>query len=104
LSFDVERRWDVIEYPIVDDIDIGGWDIKKALYLFTRTNGALLEWISSPIVYRSQGSFAEELRQLAPLAHNELALRYHYSHMASGNAGDRLSKNKGLVKKVLLCT
>jgi len=45
LSFDVEQRRDVIEYPIVDDIDIGGWDIRKALYLFTRTNGALLEWL-----------------------------------------------------------
>jgi len=41
LSFDVERRRDVIEYPIVDEIDIGGWDMRKALYLFTRTNGAL---------------------------------------------------------------
>ena len=59
LSFDVERRRDVIEYPIVDDIDIGGWDIKKALYLFTRTNGALLEWLTSPIVYRENGCFAK---------------------------------------------
>ena len=30
LSFDVERRRDVIEYPIVDEIDIGGWDVRKA--------------------------------------------------------------------------
>lgn len=28
LSFDVERRRDVIEYPIVDEIDCGGWDIR----------------------------------------------------------------------------
>ena len=47
LSFDVKHRHDVIEYPIVDEIDINGWDLKKALYLFTRTNGALLEWQSS---------------------------------------------------------
>jgi predicted nucleotidyltransferase len=43
LSFDIERRRDVIEYPIIDEIDCGGWDVRKALYLFTRTNGALLE-------------------------------------------------------------
>lgn len=49
LSFDVESRRDVIEYPIVDDIDCGGWDVRKALYLFTRTNGAFLEWLNSPI-------------------------------------------------------
>lgn len=99
LSFDVERRRDVIEYPIVDDIDIGGSDIKKALYLFTRTNGALLEWTTSPIVYRELGEFANRLRKLAPNAHSDLALRYHYSHMARGNAGDHLSKNQVKLKK-----
>src|SRR3954452_13450282 len=55
LSFDVERRRDVIEYPIVDDIDQSGWDVRKALYLFTRNNGALLEWLHSPIVYLERG-------------------------------------------------
>lgn len=99
LSFDVERRRDVIEYPIVDDIDIGGWDIRKALYLFTRTNGALLEWLRSPIVYRDFGDTADSLRNLAVLAHDDLALRYHYSHMARGNAGDHLSKAKVKLKK-----
>lgn len=99
LSFDVERRRDVIEYPIVDDIDIGGWDIRKALYLFTRTNGALLEWLTSPIVYRDIGNCAQRLRKFAPTAHNDLALRYHYSHMARGNAGDHLLKGRVKLKK-----
>ena len=98
-SFDVERQRDVIEYPIVDDIDIGGWDIRKALYLFTRTNGALLEWLNSPIIYRDIGSFARRLREYAPNAHNDLALRYHYSHMARRNAADHLSKDKVKLKK-----
>jgi len=99
LSFDVERRRDVIEYPIVDEIDIGGWDIRKALYLFTRTNGALLEWLTSPIVYRETGGFATSMRKLAPEAHSDLALRYHYSHMARSNAGEHLSKDKVRLKK-----
>lgn len=43
LAFDVASKRDVIEYPIVDEIDCSGWDIRKALYLFPRTNGALLE-------------------------------------------------------------
>ena len=99
LSFDVERRRDVIEYPIVDDIDIGGWDVRKALYLFTRTNGALLEWLVSPIVYRENGNFAKRIREYAPATHNELALRYHYSHMARTNAGDHLTNDKVKLKK-----
>lgn len=99
LSFDIERRRDVIEYPIVDEIDCSGWDIRKALYLFTRTNGALLEWLNSPIQYLEQGPFAESLRQLVPKAFNATALCYHYSHMARGNARDYLLKDKVRLKK-----
>lgn len=99
LSFDVERRRDVIEYPIVDDIDCGGWDIRKALYLFTRTNGALLEWLHSPIKYIEEGPFAGRLRELAPMAVNSIALCYHYSHMARGNARGYLFKEQVRLKK-----
>ena len=65
LSFDVERRRDVIECPIEDDIDCSGWDLRKALQLFTRTNGALLEWLNTPIRYLERGDTADSLRQLA---------------------------------------
>lgn len=99
LSFDVERRRDVIEYPIVDDIDCGGWDIRKALYLFTRTNGALLEWLHSPIKYIEVGPFARRLRELAPRAVNSIALCYHYSHMARGNARGYLFRDQVRLKK-----
>ena len=99
LSFDVERHRDVIEYPIVDEIDCSGWDIRKALYLFTRTNGALLEWLSSPIKYIECGSFAEELRTLAPQAFDPRALCYHYSHMARRNAREYLFQDQVRLKK-----
>lgn len=99
LSFDVERRRDVIEYPIVDEIDCGGWDIRKALYLFTRTNGALLEWLNSPIIYGQKTAFAQRLRAVAPQYVNYLALCYHYSHMARGNAREYLFKNRAKLKK-----
>ena len=97
LSFDVERKRDVIEYPIVDEIDCAGWDIKKAMYLFTRTNGALLEWLKSPIKYIDNGDLAEKLLEVEPRAVNFTALCYHYSHMARGNAKEYLFKD-GQVK------
>jgi len=99
LSFDVERCRDVIEYPIVDDIDCNGWDIRKALYLFSRTNGALLEWLHSPITYVERGSAANDLRRLAPRSVNATALCYHYSHMARGNAREYLFHDKVRLKK-----
>lgn len=99
LSFDIERRRDVIEYPIVDEIDCNGWDLRKALYLFSRTNGALLEWLNSPIRYLETGPAAAALRRLAPSAANPLALCYHYSHMARGNAREYLFKEPVRLKK-----
>lgn len=99
LSFDIERRRDVIEYPITDEIDCSGWDIRKAFYLFTRTNGALLEWLNSPIVYLENTSLATSLRELAPKAFNPLALCYHYSHMARGNSREYLLGDQVRLKK-----
>jgi len=94
LSFDVERRRDVIECPIVDEIDIGGWDMRKALYLFTRTSGALLEWLTGPIRYRESGPLSAGLRDLAPRVANDIALRYHYMHLARSNAGEHFRRGQ----------
>lgn len=33
------------------DLDIDGWDIRKALALLSKSNVSILEWIDSPIVY-----------------------------------------------------
>ena len=99
LSFDIERRRDVIEYPIVNDIDCSGWDVRKALHLFLRTNGALLEWLHSPICYLEHGTLASTLRTLALKCFNPTALCYHYSHMARRNARDHLLGNQVRLKK-----
>ena len=99
LSFDVERQRDVIECPIVDDLDCNGWDIRKALHLFTRTNGALLEWLHSPIGYVERGDFAQSLRRLAPRCFNATALCYHYHHMARSNARGYLFTEEVRLKK-----
>jgi predicted nucleotidyltransferase len=99
LSFDVERQRDVIEYPIVDEIDCSGWDLRKALYLFTRTNGALLEWLNSPIKYIEVGDFIQNVRALAAKGLNKTALCYHYSHMARGNAREYLLKDQVRLNK-----
>lgn len=55
---------DVIERPIVDEIDLGGWDIGKALRLMARGNAIVAEWMSSPIVYAEQPGFRAEFMPL----------------------------------------
>ncbi|MFO0121331.1 MAG: DNA polymerase beta superfamily protein, partial [Inhella sp.] len=58
LSVKLEDKRDVIEYPITDEIDLNGWDVRKALRLFARSNPAIVEWIQPPIVYLERGNFA----------------------------------------------
>ena len=43
LSIDLERRRDVIELPIDDNLDVNGWDLCKALQLFCKSNPPLLD-------------------------------------------------------------
>ena len=85
LSIDVERKRDVIELPISDDLDICGWDVRKTLQLFYKSNPPLNEWLVSPIVYMQHGEFASRLRKLAPDSYNPIAGHYHYLRMADNN-------------------
>ena len=79
---------DVIERPIDAQLDINGWDIKKALRLFRKSNPPLAEWLGSPIVYLERQDIAERLRELAQRYYSPLACIHHYLHMAEGNYRD----------------
>jgi len=85
LSVGLEEQRDVIEYPIIDDIDINGWDLRKALRLFWKSNPAFVEWIQSPIVYRQEGSFTEAVRSLLPQTYSCARGIHHYLSMAKKN-------------------
>lgn len=52
---------DVIERPIVDEIDLGGWDLAKALLLVAKGNPTIAEWINSPIIYEEEAEFRSGL-------------------------------------------
>lgn len=85
LSVDLECRRDVIEYDIVDEIDINGWDIRKALQLFWKSNPAFVEWLQSPIIYVDDGCFASAARQLLREIYSLDKGIYHYKSMAKTN-------------------
>lgn len=90
LSIDLEERRDVIERPLQDNIDLSGWDIRKALKLFQKSNPPLLEWLQCPIVYRERFSLATRLRALLPAFYSTRASFFHYLHMAQGNIREYL--------------
>lgn len=85
LSVGLEEKRDVIEYPIVDELDVNGWDLRKALRLFWKSNPAFMEWIQSPIIYRQHGAFAGDSRVLMPEVYSVESGIYHYRSMAKTN-------------------
>ena len=74
----MERRRDVIECPIVDDLDVGGWNIRKALHLLLKANSSLVEWLTSPIRYREDEPAANALLDLAQRTEFRQSARFHY--------------------------
>ncbi len=99
LAVDLEQKRDVIDHPINDQLDLSGWDLRKALRLFRKSNPPLLEWLGSPLVYWEQYSIAARMRWLAETYYSPKACMYHYLHMARGNYREFLKGERVWVKK-----
>jgi len=85
VSVDLEEKRDVIEYEIVDEIDINGWDVRKALRLFWKSNPAFVEWLQSSIIYVEREGFAQKARDVMPAIYSVKKGIYHYRSMAKTN-------------------
>ena len=99
VSVDLEGKRDVIEYPIVDDIDLNGWDVRKALRLFGKSNPAFVEWIQSPLVYLEHGTFVDRVRSLLPEIYSCGKGVKHYRSMAKTNYRGYLRQEEVPLKK-----
>ncbi len=97
LSVDEQR--DVIELPINDLLDINGWELRKALRLFRKSNGPLYEWLQSPIVYKQNNEFIDGLKNLMPHYFSPRALMHHYLSMANNVVDVDLSGHEVKLKK-----
>ena len=75
---------------IADDLDVSGWELRKALRLLRKSNPPLLEWLKSPVVYRHDPVFAAEFGALATEFYSPRRCFAHYLHMAFGNWRDYL--------------
>lgn len=74
---------DVIERPLdAQLVDLGGWDVRKALRLLLKSNPALYEWLCSPIVYADDAMFAPAAKPLFERHANRRAAAHHYHSIA----------------------
>jgi len=99
LSVGLEEKRDVIEYPIVDELDVNGWDLRKALRLFWKSNPAFMEWIQSPLVYLQRGAFLDGSRALMNTVYSVESGMYHYRSIAKTNYRGYLQQEQVPLKK-----
>lgn len=76
---------DVITVKQNGVFDIQGWDMKKALNLFAKSNASMYELLHSPLRYIENGSFAIELMEAAPSTLSLRRLGHHYRSMSKKN-------------------
>lgn len=95
----ISERRDVIELPVNEVLDIGGWDIRKALQLFLKSNAPLYEWLQSPIVYSAVGGLKDEMLALAPAYFSNRAGCHHYISMAANTFEYELQGSAVRMKK-----
>jgi predicted nucleotidyltransferase len=97
----VMPRRDVIEVPISGDLDINGWDLRKALGLMRESNPTLLEWLRSPIVYREDALAMPRFRALSEAVFSNARGWHHYASMAKKNFREHLQADEVRYKKYL---
>lgn len=72
---------DVIEREIVDEIDLNGWDIRKALGLMLKNNSVLSEWVGSPITYRDADPVIARMAELKDRHFDPNGFALHYAKL-----------------------
>ncbi|QRF56907.1 nucleotidyltransferase domain-containing protein [Variovorax paradoxus] len=97
----VTPRRDVIELPISGDLDINGWELRKALGLMRESNPTLLEWLRSPIVYREDAQAMPRFRALSEAVFSNARGWHHYASMAKKNFREHLQAETVRYKKYL---
>ncbi|MDT3401388.1 nucleotidyltransferase domain-containing protein [Mucilaginibacter terrae] len=90
---------DVVGLPVNEVLDISGWDIKKTLKLFLKSNAPLYEWLQSPIVYQQNDAFAAELKGLMPSYFLARSAANHYLSMAYNTLRDDLQNEQVKLKR-----
>lgn len=80
----IQPKKDYLSFPINDELDIYGWDISKVLQLITKSNTTPFEWLQSPVVYKEDTTFKEELSTLCQSYFCPRSNIHHYLGIARG--------------------
>lgn len=99
----VESPRDVIELPIDDELDVSGWEWRKALGLLKGANPTLIEWLDSPVIYQQDEETITAFKAMVPMWFSPLRARWHYYSMAQKNFPGYLQGDEVRLKKYFTC-
>lgn len=91
---------DTLSFPVDEELDLAGWELRKALRLLRSSNAALFEWLQSPIVYHAAPNFREQFWPLLPRAFNLKAGQHHYLGQLRRGVEDELLTEQVKIKRL----
>ncbi|MDF7811814.1 nucleotidyltransferase domain-containing protein [Hymenobacter sp. YC55] len=81
---------DTLNFPVDDELDLAGWELRKALKLLRGSNAALFEWLQSPVVYAETTDFQAKLTPHLTSCWNARAGLNHYTGLMRRGVEDDL--------------
>ena len=90
---------DFIDWELNEVLDINGWDLKKALQHFHKSNATLFEWSNSPVVYYTTDEWKQLYEEVALKYFACKASMYHYYGTANKNYHEYLLEDMVKYKK-----
>ncbi|MEL6587431.1 MAG: nucleotidyltransferase domain-containing protein [Pseudomonadota bacterium] len=94
---------DVIERPLDDELDISGWDLRKALNLMLSGNAVIGEWLRSPLTYRRL-PVTDDLMTLATDVLRPKPAGWHYLRLMQRQKARLIGPHGGVRLKRLFYT
>lgn len=95
----LKKTEDYIDWELNDVLDINGWDLKKALQHFHRSNATMFEWSNSPVVYYTTEEWQQLYDRVARQYFSCKSALYHYYGTASKNYHTYLREDMVKYKK-----
>lgn len=96
----VSKQTDHLSFPINDELDIYGWDLKKVLQLLMKSNTTPFEWLQSPVTYMSEGDFRTELWKLCTEFFSQRTNVLHYLGISRAALDTLTLNNEIKIKKL----
>lgn len=91
---------DHLSFPITDELDVYGWDLKKILVLMLKSNTTIFEWLQSPEIYYEDKTFREVLWQLSQHFFSRRSNTFHYLGIAKSALAALEENNEIKIKKL----